>query len=357
MKRCPTCERTFDDAMRFCQTDGTPLIAAADAAPPDPYKTMIGGSFSKDESNDILQIPAESDPLKTMYAADEQRKREMSANKPANEDVIEIAPLANDSAPELQGQKIDSPLTLPSPPQFSEPNLSPPSFGEKQPPSSMSPSTGNTPKFPDSYGQPSPPKVSPFDDRTAPIEPKSPFDGSPFNSPNSAVSPPLGESRPTSYDLPSPPTYKEPEPQFTQPHNNPFDQPIYNQPFEQSQPLQATEWTPPPAPDASWQNQAIGANTPFQPPGAGAEQNNTLSIVSLVLGILSIPCCGFVVFGVGAAVTGFLAKKKADENPALYGGRGMALAGMIIGIITAVIGLILTVLQILFGALGGLGNL
>jgi Na+/proline symporter len=59
------------------------------------------------------------------------------------------------------------------------------------------------------------------------------------------------------------------------------------------------------------------------------------------LGILSIPCCGFVIFGIGAAVTGFLAKKKADQNPELYGGRGMALAGMIIGIITAVIGLIL----------------
>jgi hypothetical protein len=77
----------------------------------------------------------------------------------------------------------------------------------------------------------------------------------------------------------------------------------------------------------------------------------------LVLGILSIPCCGFVVFGIGAAVTGFLAKKKADENPALYGGRGMALAGMIIGIITAVIGLILTVLQIFFGVLNSLGNM
>jgi hypothetical protein len=72
MKKCPTCERTFDDSMKFCQTDGTPLVAVAEnAAPddaykttvgrqediaasiqPDPFKTMIGGSFNKDESGD-----------------------------------------------------------------------------------------------------------------------------------------------------------------------------------------------------------------------------------------------------------------------------------------------------------------
>lgn len=379
MKKCPTCEKTFDDAMRFCQTDGTLLIDSAEnveppdpfktsvgrqediaaAIPPDPFKTMIGGSFSKSESDDILQIPAESDPLKTMYTTDEEMKREMSANKPANEGVIEIAPLIDQTAEPLQ-KPIDSPLTPPFPPQFSEPNLSPPSFGEIQTPSLTDYSVVDTPKYPDIYGEPSAPKVpSPFDDKTAVMDSKKPFDSLPYSSPNSAIPSPFSESRQTSYDPPSTPlpTYKEPEPQFTETHNNPFNEPIYNQPFEQSQPLQATEWTPPPAPEASWQNQSVGANTPFQPPVAGGGQNQTLSIVSLVLGILSIPCCGFVVLGIGAAVTGFLAKKKADENPALYGGRGMALAGMIIGIITAVIGLILTVLQIFFGALNSLGNI
>ena len=39
MKRCPNCQKTFDDAMRFCQTDGTPLVD--DAPPADPYKTMV----------------------------------------------------------------------------------------------------------------------------------------------------------------------------------------------------------------------------------------------------------------------------------------------------------------------------
>ena len=29
MKKCPTCEKTFEDSYRFCQLDGTPLVDAA----------------------------------------------------------------------------------------------------------------------------------------------------------------------------------------------------------------------------------------------------------------------------------------------------------------------------------------
>ncbi len=42
MKKCPTCDKTFNDGMRFCQTDGTPLVEAADDANKDPYKTTVG---------------------------------------------------------------------------------------------------------------------------------------------------------------------------------------------------------------------------------------------------------------------------------------------------------------------------
>ena len=39
MKQCPVCEKTFDDSLRFCQVDGTPLVdlkpyfASTDAVP------------------------------------------------------------------------------------------------------------------------------------------------------------------------------------------------------------------------------------------------------------------------------------------------------------------------------------
>lgn len=36
MKQCPKCERTFDDALAFCQYDATPLVAIAPIPPPRP---------------------------------------------------------------------------------------------------------------------------------------------------------------------------------------------------------------------------------------------------------------------------------------------------------------------------------
>ncbi len=130
--------------------------------------------------------------------------------------------------------------------------------------------------------------------------------------------------------------------------------PFNQAPFEQyqeppGQPMQQSAWTPPPAPEASWQNQNIGANTPFQPPvAAGFGQDKTLAIVSLVCGILSLTCCGPVT-GIAALITGYMAKNNVDANPQQYDGRGMAIAGMIMGGIS----LVLTVLYFIFVGLFG----
>ena len=44
MKRCPSCQRTYeDDAQTFCMNDGTPLVS--DAPPPTLDKTMMSGSL------------------------------------------------------------------------------------------------------------------------------------------------------------------------------------------------------------------------------------------------------------------------------------------------------------------------
>src|ERR1043165_7504503 len=44
MKRCPSCQRTYeDDTQTFCMNDGTPLVS--DAAPPSLDKTMMAGSM------------------------------------------------------------------------------------------------------------------------------------------------------------------------------------------------------------------------------------------------------------------------------------------------------------------------
>jgi hypothetical protein len=113
------------------------------------------------------------------------------------------------------------------------------------------------------------------------------------------------------------------------------------------------EWTPPPQPDLSWQNQEIGANTPFQMPPAGtAGQNKTLAIVSLVCGILSLICCSWFIPGIAAIVMGFIARSKANSDPANYGGAGLALGGIITGALSLVLGVIVIILYFA-GALAG----
>jgi hypothetical protein len=69
----------------------------------------------------------------------------------------------------------------------------------------------------------------------------------------------------------------------------------------------------------------------------GAQRDQTLATISLVLGIISILlvcCAGGVYLGLPAAIVGFIAMRNADNNPTRYAGRGMAIGGMVIGIIT-----------------------
>lgn len=229
MKKCPTCDRTFDDSLKFCQIDGTPLVNEGDfSESPNEFDSRQTEVFGQSESN--------------LGFIEDETKVNVSKNAPP----------------------------------------------------------------------------------------------SPFNEPVAA-----------DYRSNSAPPFKEPEPMFNESPSS-FNQSS----FGNSQPMQQTEWTPPPAPDIGWQNQSIGQNTPFQPPMVGG-QNQTLAIVSLVCGILSIVCCWFsILVGPAGFITGYMAKSRADQNPAQYGGRGMALAGMITGGIGTALGLLFIILQLL-GALAG----
>jgi hypothetical protein len=65
---------------------------------------------------------------------------------------------------------------------------------------------------------------------------------------------------------------------------------------------------------------------------AGGQKTNTLAIVSLVLGIL---CC--LPFSIGALVTGSMAIKQIDADPTQTG-KGLAIAGMVLGGLGVLIG-------------------
>ena len=54
---------------------------------------------------------------------------------------------------------------------------------------------------------------------------------------------------------------------------------------------------------------------------------------------------------------GFMAKGKASSNPAEYGGAGLAIGGIITGVIGTLIGLAAIILQIFFGGLNAIMNM
>lgn len=288
MKKCPTCHKLFEGSLRFCQNDGTPLI---DEAPPvDPYKTVVAGSVDLSPVNDPAPINEPDDVLDLPSASDPLKTMYVSESE-MREAMGGVGHDSDDPNMEIPG------LT-PQQPRFSEPQLVTPKAEDVAPP------------------------PSPF---TPSFEP-----------------PPV-----------APPVFSQPEPETVIQQSPKIDTPNFGSPFDQPQSPPA-QWTPPPAPVASWDNSPIGSNTPFAPPPAGiaAGEDKTLAIVSLVLGILGLICCGLFA-GIPAIITGFIAKKRADTEPALYGGRGMATAGIVLGGIS----IIFTVIAILLNILGVFANM
>lgn len=117
-----------------------------------------------------------------------------------------------------------------------------------------------------------------------------------------------------------------------------------------------TSWQEPPyqPPAAQWQNQPQAMqNQAFDGGLMHNKQDQTLPIVSLVLGVLSLVlmCCyGGFWLGIPAMVVGYLGMTNADKDPNRYSGKGMAIAGIIIGGVS-----LLAAIAFLF--LGIIGNI
>ncbi|MEO8072206.1 MAG: DUF4190 domain-containing protein [Acidobacteriota bacterium] len=346
MKKCPVCDRTFPDGMKFCQTDGTPLVEISDSAKVDPFKTMVAG---KDEISSAIP----PDPLKTMITPPPKKEEKEVMESPGEPDFLKtmVSSSQADKIDEPAKEEKENKLTI-SPPDIFNPEISSDKYtsaGDKIP------SAEDALPQPDSG-------YSPFDNSATP-----------FNDPSSPPIPSPFEESMIGYQAP-----QKPNPPFDEPQpmpfgdQNQFDQSPFNQPFspleeaeikaealntpyaEQvddqfNHPIEQSNWTPPPAPDANWQNQQIGQNTPFQPPPAGAVQNQTLPIVSLVLGILSLCCYISPLTGIGALITGYLGIKNVNNDPNAYGGKTMAIIGMILGGLFLVIGLIYYVFWLIIG--------
>lgn len=353
MKKCPTCQKTYDDNLKFCQTDGTPLVD--DAPPADPYATMVA---SKDEilssvppvsnepkkspfsaEDDLLDIPEDNDMGKTMVVTEAERK-----------DMFET-PSANPIPPPSFGQDdfsvedkrsgADTLLSQPEPPKFNEPDLSPPNFGDL---SSSSGSSSNQPNSPFD----SPPA---FNNQPLPSDfdlPKK-EDNNPFNTP---IPSPFGEQMPPSYNAPTTPPFEPPAFKVEEAKAEALNTPFAEEVSHGNQAVAESSWTPPAAPEQSWGNQDIGQNTPFQPPPAGAGgENKTLAYVSLGLGILGFICCGNILCGIPAIIVGIMARNKEAADPRTYGGSNLAMIGMVLGALSIVTFVIVIIFQIFLGGL------
>ena len=100
-----------------------------------------------------------------------------------------------------------------------------------------------------------------------------------------------------------------------------------------------TNW-PASAPPVQWQGQQNLQNQPYRVPSLAQTKDQTLPTISLILGIISLVmvCCyGGIWLGLPAAIIGYLGMKNADNDPNRYTGRGLAVAGMVMGIVTCLI--------------------
>ncbi len=325
MKKCPACDKTYEDSMRFCQIDGTPLV---DDVPFDPFATIVGVPQPKtdaapesssppaesgnevsaiSEPDDVLDLP-DADPLRTMYVSDAEMKDALRSDSGIPEpDIVDVPPVSDISSEEtLVNETESSPRTggVPEPeaPSFDVPDVPAPSFGDMSPPPSpFSPGSGSDiPMAHPSFDEPS-------------------TGASQFNEAQTMIQ---GE---------------------------------YTNPFEAQPTSKVDEWTPP-APAASWENQQMAAEPSYTPmsTAVASGQNKTLAIISLVTGILGLTiCCGGILPSVAAIVTGIMARNKASQNPSEYGGSGMAMAG----IITGALGLLGGIVVLIFWLLGAFANM
>ncbi|MET8118867.1 DUF4190 domain-containing protein [Micromonospora sp. NPDC005189] len=120
-------------------------------------------------------------------------------------------------------------------------------------------------------------------------------------------------------------------------------QPTSGQPYGQQQPYQDPYGQQQPQYGGGPQYPNAG-----YPQAQGQGQNNTLGLVSMILGIASIPlvCCLYIGIPVGIAgvVTGYLARQKVAQGQA--SNAGQAKAGLICGAVGVVLGILLLILSV-----------
>jgi hypothetical protein len=121
-----------------------------------------------------------------------------------------------------------------------------------------------------------------------------------------------------------------------EPAGRPFDDPPPTVLMNDARVTNPANWQQTASP-APWQAQQNIQAPRFDPPSFLPSRDKTLPTIAMVLGILSmvmICCYGGIWLGLPAAIVGFMGMKNADGDPSRYDGRGMAIAGMVLGTVS-----------------------
>lgn len=137
----------------------------------------------------------------------------------------------------------------------------------------------------------------------------------------------------------------------TQVFNDPSPPTIFMDSPRRTNPNHGTWQTDqPPQPMAPWQNPPQNFQNPsYGSPAFAVSRDQTLPTIALVTGIFSLllVCCyGGLWLGVPAAIVGYMGMRNADSNPERFTGRGMAIAGMVLGLVSFLGSMIFIVLQL-----------
>lgn len=108
---------------------------------------------------------------------------------------------------------------------------------------------------------------------------------------------------------------------------------------------------PPPPPPEYGGYGGYGGQDPYGQPYQPGGQTSTKAIVALVLGIVSFFVCGLIL-SIPAIILAQSARREIDASGGRIGGRGLATAGFVLGIIN----LVLSVLAIIFVLLFVVGS-
>ena len=75
------------------------------------------------------------------------------------------------------------------------------------------------------------------------------------------------------------------------------------------------------------------AAAPMAAPPAPVNKNNSMAVAGLVCSLVGLPCCGLVLFSVLGLIFSAIALRQINRDPT-QGGKGMAIAGLIISLVT-----------------------